>query len=82
VYGLAASLLKGREMGNVMGMLSLGAGICGYIGPQMLGVLRDWTEGFSAGWYMMAGIALLTLIELLLLKRHSEKKPAEQAAVA
>jgi len=82
VYGLAASLLKGRETGNVMGMLSLGAGICGYVGPQMLGVLRDWTKGFNAGWYMIAGIGLLTLIELVLLKRHSERKQAEQAAVA
>ena len=73
VYGLAASVLSGRETGNVMGVLSLGAGICGYVGPQMLGLLRDWTQGFNAGWYMMAGIALLTLIELLLLKRYSEK---------
>jgi hypothetical protein len=46
-----------------------------------LGVLRDRTNGFSAGWYMMAGIALVTLIELLLLKRHSEKQ-TEQAAAA
>ncbi len=74
VYGLAGSVLKGREIGNVMGVLSLGAGICGYVGPQMLGLLRDRTKGFSAGWYMMAGIALLILVELLLLKRHSEKK--------
>jgi predicted MFS family arabinose efflux permease len=80
VYGLAASVLRGRETGNVMGVLSLGAGICGYAGPQMLGVLREWTGGFSAGWYMMAGIVSLTLIELLLLKRHSEKSQAEQAA--
>jgi predicted MFS family arabinose efflux permease len=82
VYGIAGSVLSGREMGNVMGMMSLGAGICGYAGPQMLGLLRDWTKGFSAGWYMMAGIALLTLIELWLLKRHSEKNQAERAAVA
>jgi predicted MFS family arabinose efflux permease len=82
VYGLAASVLRGRETGNVMGVLSLGAGICGYVGPQMLGVLREWTKGFSAGWYMMAGIALLTLIELLLLKRYSEKSQAEQATAA
>ncbi len=82
VYGLAASFLRGRETGNVMGVLSLGAGICGYVGPQMLGVLREWTKGFSAGWYMMAGIVLLTLIELLLLKRYSEKKEAERAAAA
>lgn len=73
VYGIAGSVLSGRETGNVMGMMSLGAGICGYVGPQMLGLLRDWTKGFSAGWYLMAGIASATLIELLLLKRYSEK---------
>jgi predicted MFS family arabinose efflux permease len=82
VYGLAATVLSGRETGNVMGVLSLGAGICGYVGPQMLGLLRDWTKGFSAGWYMMAGIALLTLIELMLLKHHSEKKQSERTAAA
>ncbi len=80
VYGLAASVLRGRETGNVMGVLSLGAGICGYVGPQMLGMLREWTGGFSAGWYMMAGIVLLTLIELLILKRYSEYGQAERAA--
>jgi len=82
VYGLAGSVLSGRETGNVMGMLGLGAGISGYVGPQMLGVLRDWTKGFSAGWYMMAGIALLTLIELFLLKHHTEKRQVERAATA
>lgn len=81
-YGLAAYILSGRETGNVMGMLSLGAGICGYLGPQMLGVLRDWTKGFSAGWYMMAAIALLILVELLFLKRHSEKSKAGRSAPA
>lgn len=79
VYGLAASVLRGRETGNVMGVLSLGAGICGYVGPQMLGALREWTRGFRAGWYMMAGIALLTLIELWLIKRHSERNKVAAA---
>ena len=82
VYGLAGSVLKGRETGNVMGVLSLGAGICGYVGPQMLGVLRDRTNGFSAGWCMMAGIALLILIELLFLKRHNERNQAKGVAAA
>jgi MFS family permease len=82
VYGLAGSVLRGRETGNVMGMLSLGAGICGYAGPQMLGILRERTGGFSAGWYMMAGIVLLTLIELVLLKRYDEKSKAEREAAA
>jgi nitrate/nitrite transporter NarK len=82
VYGLAASMLRGRETGNVMGMLSLGAGICGYVGPQMLGVLREYTRGYSAGWYMMAGIVLLTLIELMLLQRYDQKNRAEHNGAA
>jgi predicted MFS family arabinose efflux permease len=82
VYGLAGSFLRGRETGNVMGVLSLGAGICGYAGPQMLGILREVTGGFNAGWHMMAGIVLLTLIELVLLKRYDEKRKAAREAAA
>jgi len=82
VCGLAGSLLSGRETGNVMGVVGLGTGIFGYLGPQLLGILHDRTQGFSAGWYMMAGLAFLTFIELLLLKRHSEKARVERTAVA
>jgi predicted MFS family arabinose efflux permease len=74
VYGIAGQVLSGRETGNVMGVVSLGAGFCGYIGPQMLGVLRDLTQDFNAGWYMLAGIATLTFMEILLLKRYTERR--------
>jgi predicted MFS family arabinose efflux permease len=67
-YGLAADVLRGRESGNVMGVVSLGAGVFGYIGPQLLGSLRDWTGGFTIGWYVIACICLATLTELYLLK--------------
>ena len=69
-YGLAADVLRGRESGNVMGVVSLGAGVFGYVGPQALGFLRDWTGGFSIGWYVIAGICLVTVAELYLLKGH------------
>ena len=69
-YGLAADVLRGRESGNVMGVVSLGAGVFGYVGPQALGLLRDWTGGFSIGWYVVAGICLVTVAELYLLKSH------------
>jgi NNP family nitrate/nitrite transporter-like MFS transporter len=67
-YGLAADVLRGRESGNVMGVVSLGAGVFGYVGPQALGSLRDWTGGFSIGWYVIAGICIATVAELYLLK--------------
>ena len=53
-FSLAAELVTGREMGNVMGVVSLGPGIFGFVGPQMLGWLRDWTGSFTAGWYFLA----------------------------
>jgi predicted MFS family arabinose efflux permease len=71
VYAIAGQVLRGRETGPVMGIVGLGAGIFGYVGPQMLGVLRDWSGGFNAGWYMIAGAATFTLIEILLLERKN-----------
>jgi MFS family permease len=70
VYGIAADVLRGRQTGNVMGIISLGAGVCGYLGPQMLGALRDWTGGFAAGWYAMAGIAAASVAEFVILGKY------------
>ena len=76
-YTLAAGLASGRETGNVMGAVALGTGIFGYIGPQMLGSLRDWTGGFDAGWCFVALVAAIALVEILLLKRFlSARKSA------
>jgi predicted MFS family arabinose efflux permease len=70
VYGIAGDVLRGRQTGNVMGVVSLGAGVCGYFGPQMLGALRDRTGGFAAGWYMMAGVAAATVTLIFLLRKY------------
>ena len=69
VYSIAGEVLKGREMGNVMGVMSLVAGIFGYLGPQMLGILKDSTKGFNAGWYMIASIVTIALIEIIWLSK-------------
>jgi predicted MFS family arabinose efflux permease len=74
LYGIAADVLRGRQSGNVMGLISLGAGVCGYLGPQMLGALRDWTGGFVAGWYVMAGVAAATVCGVALLNRYGRAK--------
>jgi predicted MFS family arabinose efflux permease len=67
LYGLAGSVMPRGETGNAMGVVSLGAGLFGYFGPQMLGILRDWTGSFAAGFYMVAiaDVATLGLIMLL-----------------
>ena len=61
LYGLAGSVMPRGEAGKAMGVVSLGAGLFGYIGPQMLGALRDYTGSFAAGFYMMAIADVITL---------------------
>jgi predicted MFS family arabinose efflux permease len=69
LYGLAGSLMPRREAGNAMGIVSLGAGLFGYFGPQMVGILRDTTGSFAAGFYMVAAADLMTLGLIVLLYR-------------
>jgi predicted MFS family arabinose efflux permease len=75
-FSLAAELVTGREMGNVMGVVSLGPGVFGFMGPQMLGWLRDWTGNFTAGWYFLAIVATLSLIIILYLKSYIKGREA------
>ena len=67
-YGLCGEL-RGSQTANVVGMVSLGAGFFGYVGPQVLGVLRDVSGSFKAGWYFIAFISAATAIGALILRR-------------
>jgi predicted MFS family arabinose efflux permease len=69
LYGLAGSVMPRREAGHAMGVVSLGAGLFGYFGPQMLGILRDRTGSFAAGFYMVAIADVITLALIVLLYR-------------
>jgi predicted MFS family arabinose efflux permease len=69
LYGLAGSMTSRSETGNAMGVVSLGAGLFGYFGPQMLGILRDWTGSFAAGFYMVAIADVITLGLIIVLYR-------------
>jgi len=52
----------------VMGIVSLGAGVFGYLGPQLLGILKDVSGTFAAGWCFIAAIAAATAIGAILLR--------------
>lgn len=71
LYGIAGDIIRGRETGPVMGVVSLGAGVFGYFGPQTLGALRDLTGGFAAGFYAVAVADLLTLVLIVTLYRRA-----------
>ncbi|MGP0074527.1 MAG: MFS transporter [Bryobacteraceae bacterium] len=80
-YTLAADVLRGRETGNVMGVVSMVAGVFSYLGPQTLGLLRDWSGGFVAGWYFIIGAATVTLLLVLALWSYASRQTRTSVAV-
>jgi len=73
LYGLAGTVMPRDEVGNAMGVVSLGAGLFGFFGPQMLGILRDWTGTFVAGFYMVAVADVITLALIVFLYRMTRR---------
>lgn len=78
IYAISSSLLPKEDVGKGMGIVGLGSGIFGYLGPQMLGYLRDVTGGFSAGWIFVAVAAVLSLCDLLVLRMYSSRRRATE----
>lgn len=75
IFALAGDVVERGEVGPVMGVVSLGGGLFGYVGPQVLGILRDRTGGFTAGWYFVAAGVILALIEIVFLRRYAQSRP-------
>jgi MFS family permease len=74
IFALAGDVVGRSELGPVMGVVGLGGGVFGYVGPQVLGLLRDRTGGFTAGWYFVAAGVIVSLIEIVFLRRYSRSK--------
>ena len=68
IYALAGEVLAGREVGNIMGTIGLGQGIAEYFGLQILGLFRDATGSFAAGWYFMAAVSAVSFAIISFLK--------------
>jgi len=80
LYPTIAELMRGRDVGPLMGITALGGGLFGYLGPQALGWLRDWSGGFAAGWYALSGAAVASMALILFLKAYSERQEERVAA--
>jgi len=76
LYPTVAELMRGRDVGPLMGVTALGGGIFGYLGPQALGWLRDWSGGFVAGWWALTIVAVLAMCLVLMLKSYAERNNA------
>jgi nitrate/nitrite transporter NarK len=50
VNSMAPTFLKGRDVGPIIAIIMLGGGLGQYLGPQVIGILKDVTGGYSSGW--------------------------------
>jgi predicted MFS family arabinose efflux permease len=82
IYAICGAVLTRNEIGTGMGIVGLGSGIFGYLGPQMLGYLRDSTGGFTAGWLFVAVAAVVSLADLLVLRAWSGRSRTPQSVAA
>lgn len=80
LYPTISELMRGRDVGPLMGITALGGGIFGFLGPQALGWLRDLSGGFHAGWYTLTGVAMFSAALILFLKNYAERQNARLAA--
>lgn len=71
VYPTAATLMPGGDTGPVMGIVGLGSGLFGFIGPQALGWMRDWSGGFDLGWRVITATTVGILALVLYLRHRS-----------
>lgn len=67
VYSVGGIIMKGRDVGPIMGVVGFGSGCASFVGPQVLGILRDATGGFTAGWFFLVAISCCFVIEVILL---------------
>ena len=81
LYAIVGALLPKEEVGKGTGMMGLGSGIFGYVGPQTLGYLRDATGGFTAGWVFVSFAAILSLADLLVLRAYSLRRRPEARGI-
>ncbi|HEX4999951.1 MAG TPA: MFS transporter [Terriglobia bacterium] len=80
MYAIGSLVLPRNEVGKGMGVVALGGGVFGFLGPQMLGYLRDATGGFTAGWLFVSVAAMLSLADLLALRAYSLRSRSAEAA--
>lgn len=80
VYPTAAGLLRGRDAGVIMGIVGLGSGLFGYLGPFALGWMRDYSGGFDLGWHVIVGTTCGMVALLVYLRRYSPTAAAGRAS--
>jgi MFS family permease len=47
---MAPTFLKGRDVAAIIAIIALGGGLGQFLGQQVIGIFRDMTQSYTAGW--------------------------------
>lgn len=74
VNSMAPSFLGGRDIGPIIAIITLGTGIGTYIGPQVIGILRDVTKAYTAGWVYITACGVAATLIAVAFKVYFDRK--------
>jgi MFS transporter, ACS family, tartrate transporter len=75
-WTLTTSMLSGTAAAGAVAILQMVGGLGGFSGPYMMGRLRDTTHSFTAGLYLMSGMALAAATLALAVRRQKRLNPS------
>jgi len=75
----APNFLKGRDIGPIIAIIALGGGLGQYLGPQVIGILKDVTGSYTAGWIYITGCGVMATLFAVSFKIYFDRKEKEEA---
>jgi len=79
-YSLASSFFAGPAAPGAIALINLMCtGLGGFLGPNIIGLLRQGTGGYTAGMFALAGGLVVSVVILLLLGRVMAARTAATA---
>jgi nitrate/nitrite transporter NarK len=74
---MAPTFLKGRDIGPIIAIIALGSGLGQYLGPQVIGILRDTTKAYTAGWIYITACGVVATLFAVGFKFYFDSKEKE-----
>jgi MFS family permease len=76
---MAPTFLKGRDVAAIIAIIALGTGLGQFLGQQVIGILRDVTQSYTAGWVYITACGVIATSLAAGFKIHFDRK--EKTAV-
>jgi MFS family permease len=77
VNSMAPTFLRGRDIGPIIAIIFLGNGLGQYLGPQVIGILKDTTATYTAGWIYITACGVVATLVAVGFKIYFDRKEKE-----